>query len=248
MSRTKTLTVLSLLVWAGCCGPAPDPTGHAVAWMQGSAERVGLCRQAWRAAAEALPVALADPEWTAALEQRGSPGIGALPPAVVVDVDETVLDNMAYNARLLRDGAVFEPETWSRWVEERSAAAVPGALECLRAAAAEGVRVFYVTNRTAREEAATRDNLRALGFPLEDTNGLDVVLAKGERPDWAGSDKRTRREAVAATHRILLLCGDDLGDFLPDAKDRRAERVAEHGAWFGVRWFVLPNPVYGSWL
>jgi predicted secreted acid phosphatase len=75
------------------------------------------------------------------------------------------------------------------------------------------------------------------------------VLSRDEKPDW-GSDKSSRRAAIAKTHRILLLIGDDLGDFVSGAKDtpkNRVQLVQNHGSFWGTRWFLLPNPMYGSW-
>lgn len=121
-----------------------------------------------------------------------------------------------------------------------------------------GVRVFYVTNRNADQEAPTRRNLERLGFPLSDT--MDVLLTERERPEWE-EDKVSRREHVARRHRILLLVGDNLGDFTDErqpARWRRARAAGRPGGrpgrpraagkrpW-GRRWIVIPNPIYGAW-
>lgn len=218
---------------------------NATLWVQSSVEYRALAMQAYATATRALSRALADSTWTAALEQTA--GFGGLPPAVIVDVDETVLDNGDYQGRLLEDGASYAADTWAAWVAERSADAVPGALEFTRAAARAGVTVFYVTNRDAPLETDTRANLARLGFPLAEGR-RDVLLARGERPEW-GSDKSSRRAHVARSYRILLLAGDDLGDFVetgatPAAREDALERHADR---WGERWIVLPNPMYGSW-
>lgn len=110
-----------------------------------------------------------------------------------------------------------------------------------------GVTIFYVTNRDVAGEAATERNLRAHGFPI--AGDRDVLLLKGEN-DWP-SDKQSRRELIARDYRIVMLCGDDLNDFISGtrAKDpeSRNRRVAPYADWFGRRWIVLPNPTYGSW-
>jgi len=267
----RVLSVMAALVLAaGCAGrgpgrvattPAPTaspastatarPTEHenlnAVLWVQTAVEYEASARQAYAAARAALASALADPSWSAAIEQRGA-GAG-LPPAVVLDLDETVLDNAVFQARLIETGAAYSEAVWRGWVEERHATAIPGALEFVREAEARGVTVFYVTNREAVSEAATRENLDRLGFPLGPP-ARDTVLCRGERPDWAGSDKSSRRAAVAREYRILQLVGDDLGDFLPQARglpEQRRERAAPYGGWWGTRWIVVPNPMYGSW-
>ncbi|MFP4281006.1 MAG: 5'-nucleotidase, lipoprotein e(P4) family [Opitutales bacterium] len=226
---------------------APHDSLLGTLWVQSAAEYAALCEQAYAAATTRLDEALADPTWTAATEQGGR-DLADLPPAIVVDVDETVLDNAPYQARLIAEGGSYDAATWASWVEEAQAEPVPGALAFLQAAAERGVTVFYLTNRAAGLEAATRENLAALGFPLAD--GVDVLLLEGERPDWT-SAKTARRAHVAQDHRVLFLCGDDLNDFtsgykIGDPAQRRA-LVTEHAGRFGREWILLPNPVYGSW-
>jgi acid phosphatase len=230
--------------------PSPPPAGHenlnAVAWVQTAAEFEGLARQAYAAARAGLARGLADPAWSAVVEQPApAPG---LPPAIVVDVDETVLDNVVFQVRLILSGREYSEPVWREWVEERKAAALPGAVEFLSEADATGVTVFYVTNREAASESATRENLARLGFPL-DRGGRDTVLCRGERPEWAGTDKSTRRGEVAREYRVLLLVGDDLGDFIGAGglPAERAQRAAAYATWWGSRWIALPNPMYGSW-
>jgi acid phosphatase len=104
-----------------------------------------------------------------------------------------------------------------------------------------------VTNRDTAEETGVRHNLDKLGFPVI-TDG-DNVLLRGEKPEWT-SDKSSRRAFVAASYRILLLLGDDLNDFTNAREKTQAERdaiVAERKDWWGSRWIMIPNPMYGSW-
>jgi 5'-nucleotidase (lipoprotein e(P4) family) len=167
---------------------------------------------------------------------------------VIVDIDETMLDNSAFQVELLRLRLAYDEGRWREWVLREEARAVPGALEFARLAETLGVTVFYVSNRDAEYEAATRANLEALSFPLP--ADPDVVLLRGERPDWT-SDKQSRRELVASSHRVLLMLGDDLNDFVTVRGSRLEERdalAAARADRFGNQWFVLPNPVYGSWL
>lgn len=226
---------------------APDDNLNATLWVQTSAEYTGSALQAYRLAGLMLERALADPQWSASLEQRAQGGFSELPPAVILDVDETVLDNAAYQARLIESGEEFLTPSWHEWVRERQAVPVPGALEFTRDTAAAGVTVFYVTNRRHEVEEDTRANLEQLGFPLEADR--DTVLTRDEQPDW-GSDKGTRRLAVAAEFRILLQVGDNYGDFasgIDVSAAARAELVQEHAELWGTAWIVLPNPQYGSW-
>ena len=132
--------------------------------------------------------------------------------------------------------------------QEARATAIPGSTGFTQYAEKRGVTVFYITNRTANVEDATRRNLGALGFPL--TAGIDTVLTRAERPEWQASAKGARRAHVARDYRIVLLVGDDLGDFVVDASgtsQERAARAAPQADWWGRRWIMLPNPTYGSW-
>jgi acid phosphatase len=245
--RTARTTALGSVLFACGCGAArnPDTTLSAVLWVQSSAEYEAAATGIYGAATRVLELGWADSSWTAATEQEGD--YRRLPAAVIVDVDETVLDNTPYQARLIEDGALYGPVSWGAWVAEAQAPAVPGALEFTRAAARTGVTVFYVTNRDSALEDATRANLERLGFPFAE--GTDVILTRGERSQW-GSDKSTRRAHVAQSFRIVLLVGDDLNDFV--AADRasvteRSALVQRYRAYWGTRWIVLPNPMYGSW-
>jgi acid phosphatase len=220
---------------------------NATVWVQTAAEYVGAAEQSYVLARVMLDRALEDPDWTAALEQQQAGGYRDLPPAVILDVDETVLDNSPYQSRQLLDGFEFSTATWHDWVREAQARPVPGALAFTRYAAERGVAVYYVTNRRAEVEEPTRVNLEEHGFPMGE--GADFVLTRDEQEDWGG-DKGTRRRVVADSHRILLLVGDNFGDFVSDVNAsvlRRAEMAQEYADFWGTRWIVLPNPQYGSW-
>jgi 5'-nucleotidase (lipoprotein e(P4) family) len=267
------LLALALAALVGCAGgpgaraplPAPDRPAaaapstpaagaavhdnlNAVLWVQTSVEYAATTRGVYAAAAATLDAALADPRWDALPPgERGGQRVDALLPALILDVDETVLDNSAYQARLIDQGTVFAPATWDAWVQERRAPAVPGVVEFLQAAAQRGVTVFYVTNRNAAGKVATVDNLRALRLPLSEPE--DTVLTVDEAQGW-GSAKGTRRQFIGERYRVLMLVGDNLGDFV-DGYDTtvpaRAALVEPFAGWWGRRWFMLPNPTYGSW-
>lgn len=238
--------LLTTVLVGGCASaPAAGEGLDAVLWAQTSAEYRSVAQQAYTAAARQLEMALRDSSWTASLEQEA--GFDTLPPAVILDIDETVLDNFPYQARLVRTGERFEQESWALWVREAAAEAVPGALAFARAAADRGVALFYVSNRSADLEEPTRANLERLGFPVPDTE--DRILLEDEREGW-GPDKTSRRAFVARRYRILLLAGDDLRDFLwvgPVAPDARVALADRYRDWWGTHWIVLPNPTYGSW-
>jgi 5'-nucleotidase (lipoprotein e(P4) family) len=226
-------------------GPAPDDNLNAVLWAQRSVEAKGNALGAYALARVRLDEALADPSRTAApAEQAG--GFEDLPPAVVLDVDETVLDTSPYQAWTVAAGQAFSPKTWTAFVDSKTSRPIPGAVEFARYADGKGVKVFYVTNRTAEEEAATRENMEALGFPMG--GNVDTLLTAKEKPDW-GSAKGTRCAAIARDYRIVLLVGDNLGDFSDGYKGDEAARLKVYeanAARWGKDWIVVANPAYGS--
>lgn len=166
--------------------------------------------------------------------------------AIVVDADETVLDNSRYQATLQKNRQNYDARTWTEWVKREEAEAIPGAVEFLRYAASRGVRVFYITNRNLLEKEATASNLRKLGFP----NVTDQTLLV--RTDPQTSSKEGRRQTVGARFRIVLLMGDNLNDFAEifeqsKTVESRLAAVEQNKAEFGRRFIVLPNVMYGDW-
>jgi acid phosphatase len=214
-------------------------------WVQTSQEWRAAALQAFTMARAALDAGLKNRKQSAALEQSGR--YGRLPPAVILDVDETVLDNVPGQARQVLARSDFDLAMWNQWVSEAKAAAIPGAVEFCKYAASRNVAVFYISNRDAGIEAATRENLEKLGFPIGGTE--DRLLLRGEKPEWT-SEKSVRRADVAQRYRVVLLVGDDLGDFLAGARTTVARRQAltrPHEHRWGKLWIMVPNPGYGSW-
>jgi 5'-nucleotidase (lipoprotein e(P4) family) len=186
--------------------------------------------------------------WTAALEQTRS--FENLPPAVILDLDETVLDNSVFESRLVAASGHFTDEAWTKWIDEKSAALVPGALHFLQFAQAHGVATIYVTNRSCdptNPDDVTVKVLENLHVPIETISAR--LMCSQDRKD---EDKTLRRMKCAKQFRILLLVGDQLGDFLqiPSTSatlDGRQKLYEAHQNLWGERWFLLPNPMYGSW-
>lgn len=236
---------------APAASAAADDNLNAVLWMQASTEYRAAATQTYRAAVAQLDAALADPHWDAlAPAERANPAVG-LKPAVIVDIDETVLDNSPYQARLVLDGQEYGSASWAAWVAEQQAKPIPGVIEFARAASERGVTLVYVSNRTQDQRAASIANLRAVGLPVADDS---VYLGKGL--DVAGctqptsGDKQCRRQLVGRSYRVLMQFGDQLGDFVAIADRSGPARQAlmdRHGDWFGQRWWMLPNPSYGDW-
>jgi len=232
--------------------PAPqaDDNLNAVLWMQRSVEYRALAEQTYRAAADKLDDALKAKNRDALVpEERGNPAKG-LKPAVVLDVDETVLDNSPYQARLVRDGKEYDEVTWDAWVAEKKAKAVPGVVDFAKAANAKGVTLVYISNRAVHLKDATIANLKAAGLPVADDSvflGLGTFVKDCEQN---GSEKNCRRRLAGQKYRVLMQFGDQLGDFVqvvantPDGRDALFQQYHD---WFGERWWMLPNPSYGSW-
>ena len=165
--------------------------------------------------------------------------------AVIVDADETVLDNSRFQAELVLRGLPYDPQAWRAWCQRAEAGAVPGAVDFLTYAARRGVKVFYITNRRQAEKAGTIANLQKLGF-LNVSDETVMVREEGASPS-----KESRRQKVAARYRIVLLVGDNLNDFSDHFSGKsiaeRAAQVDRERAEFGTRFIVVPNPMYGDW-
>ncbi len=229
--------------------PANDNL-NAVLWVQRAAEYDAVSQTVYRGAADKLDAALKEANWDALVPaERGNAATG-LPPAVVMDVDETVLDNSPYQARLVHDGASYDETTWDLWVAEKKAKPVPGVVDFAKAAAAKGVTILYISNRAEHLQAATIANLKAEGLPVKDES---VFLGLGtfvEGCEQNGSEKLCRRKLAGQKYRVLMQFGDQLGDFAEIVANTPKDRDAlyeEYADWFGERWFMLPNPTYGSW-
>ena len=235
---------------APVAGAAANDNLNAVAWTQTAIEHDLIYIQVYRDAQSRLLAALHDPKWDALTkEDRVAPAAG-LPPAVVLDIDETVLDNSPYQARLVKSGGAYDEASWAAWCKEERARAMPGALAFTQFAAAHGIAVVYLSNRAKDLDTATLANLRQLGFPV---SGPDAFLGLGTvEPGCAqaGTEKGCRRQLVSRRYRVLMQFGDQLGDFvdvLANTESGRRQAIAGYMDWIGTRWFVLPNPTYGSW-
>jgi 5'-nucleotidase (lipoprotein e(P4) family) len=207
----------------------------AILWTQSSAEYRALAYQTFSLAKLRLDQALAN------RKARRS----TKPPAIIVDVDETVLDNSRFQAELVLRRIAYTSEAWRAWCDRAEAGVVPGAVEFLTYASRRRVHVFYITNRRQPEKAGTITNLKKLRFPgvSEET----VMI----REQGSTASKESRRRMVASRYRIVLLAGDNLNDFSDDFADKSIEdrkaQVDRERSEFGSRFIVVPNPMYGDW-
>jgi len=217
----------------------------SVLYAQTSAEFAANNIQTYNNAKLALDAALLDKSWTAALEQEDN--FKDKMPAIILDVDETVLDNSPFQARTILKGLSY-PNGWVEWVNEENAEPVAGVKDFLLYAKKKGVKIFYVTNRIHILEKATKSNLIELGLPFDDD--IDVLLMRDEN-GWT-SDKTARRNLIAEDYRILLLVGDQLTDFISAEEayifhSDRKKIADKYSEMWGNRWFVITNPMYGRW-
>jgi 5'-nucleotidase (lipoprotein e(P4) family) len=174
-----------------------------------------------------------------------SPRTGPVKPAaVVLDIDETLLDNSPYQGWQVLENKSFNNDDWFRWVELARARPLPGAVEFTRYADSLGVEVFYVSNRTVQEMEPTIQNMAAWGFANADSTHM---LLKETT-----SSKVERRALIEKEYEILLLVGDNLADHSSIYEKRGPDygfaAVDADRRLFGTKYIVLPNPMYGNWL
>jgi 5'-nucleotidase (lipoprotein e(P4) family) len=250
MNRATPLSLALLLAVAACATPHPAmpaapaaPSSAAgtsatsaeqrlpndVKWVRTSAEYRALARQAYAIAGDRLPELA-----------RGIPAQGW---AVILDADETVLDNSEYQRRLAVANAPFDPKSWTAWVNEHAAPPIAGAPEFTKRVHSLGGRVVIVTNRSRAECEPTRTNLQEAGIDA------DMVLC--QPPGEGNKNLRFQRvqsgTAMPGVPALTVVewVGDNIQDFpnLTQAARTDSTTLGE----FGKRFFIIPNPMYGSW-
>lgn len=233
--KALTLFFASFLAFSICKAQNSDTThrnteyANAVFWTRSSGEYRALNFQAYNFARLSLDQALKKSK-------------NKKPKCVIVDIDETVLDNSAYYEHALKEKKALNWPNWKNWLLTQSADTVPGAVAFLRYAASKKISVFYVTNREEVFNEVTLQNLQKYNFPNADQQHyLPMVTTY---------NKDARRVQIAKDYDILLLAGDNLSDFTNLFYEKRAEvkdRVNQMQAEFGHRFIMLPNAIYGSW-
>jgi len=263
MIRALALSLMIFLLALAACDK--QTTNHDPArdlgllWVDHAAEYHAITRQIYRVAEMALPGFIEDTTWTAMPGVQANPG---LPPAVILDVDETVVSNVGFQLTFERP---FENHKLDTWSSNAAAVEVQGVRDFVAAARAAGVTVFFVTNRPCEaiagnphacpQELTTIDDIREVGIDVD----AEFVMLSGEQPGW-DREKLTRREYIAQNYRVIMLIGDDFGDFVPCARKKvvapctasatragRHEALDTYDAYWGNGWYILPNPMHGSW-
>jgi len=243
--KTARLRVALVVCFTGgaACSPTasgvPQPAAPAAAparalpndirWFRTAAEYRALAHQAYQIATDRLP------ELTL--------GLGPQSWAVILDADETTLDNSEYQRRRFLVDSGYTAASWASWVNERAAPAVPGAAEFTKRVHAIGGRVVIVTNRADSLCDATRANLRSVGVEAD-----AVICQVGTETDKNARFQRVQSGAAvpgASPLTVVAWVGDNILDFPGMTQAARADPRAL--AEFGKRYFILPNPMYGSW-
>lgn len=210
--------------------PIPEQNIQAVLWQQQSGEFKALCYQAFELA-------------KIRLEQITDTLSSSKPPAIIADVDETLLDNSPYNAYLIKNNLNYTPETWEYWVNLEKAEPIPGAVDFLKFADANGINIFYVSNRSEKDVEKTIRNFEKYDFPQL---SYDRFFFK-----TTTSNKEKRRQTINENYNVVLLLGDNLDDFaevFENQSPKNRKFLADSlKSKFGNNYIVFPNPIYGSW-
>lgn len=200
----------------------------AYLWFQTSGEFRALCYQAYNLARLRLDRDLEDKH----NKKR----------ALVFDIDETVMDNSFGGAQEIKNHLNWDKESFSLWVKQKRAEAIPGAKEFIEYAVSRQVEVIYISNRLTTQKDDTLENLKRLGIPAKKENLYFLSN------DWS---KEARRQEVLKKYDVVLFFGDNLGDFHKDwdqkSSEERRALVDSHRQDFGEKFIVLPNPLYGDW-
>jgi acid phosphatase len=247
------LLTATMLGWQAAPAPTDLQRGllYADLWVQTSGEYVACCLQTYQMATEQVK---RDLDQFRESESKLPPDQRGKPPAVVMDLDETVLDNGTYQTYLYDTGQNYSDDRWTKFMTEHWASVrlVPGAKEFIERAESLGITVVYITNREESLREATIKTMAQWGVNtvgLDDASDVRLLVQKhGE------SIKKPRRDLARAKYNVLAYFGDQLGDFSDEfnpnhdnTPESRREAVYEYRQLWGTRWFVLPNCVYGQW-
>ncbi|WP_426710516.1 5'-nucleotidase, lipoprotein e(P4) family [Cetobacterium sp. SF1] len=229
----KKLTIAlgaALLVFSACSATPREKLQNegklGIIWFQNSGEYQALTHQAFNAGKKAY------------LENKTN-GKNA----VIVDLDETMVDNSPYAAWQAINGQGYSKESWDKWCEAKEAKALPGAVDFANFVANNGGEMFYISNRTSNLYEATAENLKALGFPQVDSKHL---LLKENTSDKAARVNHVKDQG----YKVVIMAGDNLDDFGSDllhkSNKERVTYVNANEKKYGEQWIILPNPMYGG--
>jgi len=225
------LTIISISISCFSQQNQPNDLTMSVLWYQRSGEMRASYYQAYNFAKMSLAQKLNS--------------TSTKPYAVVLDIDETVIDNSPVEGKLIKSGESYSDACWDKWTALKNAKALPGALDFLNFANSKGVTIFYVSNRSEKKALGESiQNLQKLNFPQIDSAHLLLKTTT--------SSKIERRNTLRQKYNIALYIGDNLNDFDAVFEDREEnfgmKTVDKNKDKFGVDFIILPNPMYGAWV
>ncbi len=215
-----------------CPIPTAKP-GSATHWQRNSLEYCRLTLSAYDgalAAARRLAKANKPRQWI-----------------VLMDADETVIDNSLFERERQSCGGEFKDGQWESWVAASMARDVPGAAAFTNAVHRLGGLVGIVTNRRAADDAITRANLKQAGIWFDYEIGMAETSDKTVR--WRGAVLALKKK-FGGQPKAVMWVGDQVTDLAILGKTGeilRAMTQKDSGAGVGVNLFLLPNPMYGNW-
>ena len=270
---------LVLVLWLALVGTSvAEVQPLSEFWYQTSGEYRALCLQTYNLAAHKLEV-------LRTFISRGAEGEAKIPGspkplAIIMDLDETVIDNSGYQVYLIKEKTSFSQDDWDAWLKYQSInkgaqKAVPGSVEFIRVAEGLGITPIFISNRTHESFEETAKVLKGLDINIENIEerlilrrkdgkaraqklvkemGLDPASSKALSIVEGEGEKEERRRQVYDKYHVIAFFGDVLGDFegitFVDEDNKPQERVQmalRNKHRWGTDWFILPNPLYGSW-
>jgi len=220
---TLPFATFAILLGVGCTTPKPASFSTALNWVTQSHEYKAVCLQTYANAWEKV---------SAAAQKESGPW------AIVMDLDETVLDNSGYQRRLEMSGEAYSQESWEKWVIEEKSGLVPGAKEFIaKVRKLPRARIIFISNRYDRNTGHSQANLKKLGLSSDN----DIYLLRKDRADLKNIRQKevlqgTGRMKEHGAFKVIAWFGDAAHDVPDDPKLK-----------WGTHKFMLPNPVYGNW-
>ena len=207
-----------------------DKLPNDVRWVRNSSEYKAICNQVYSQAIDKLEKKLRHNNFSLNINNRDSY-------SVIMDLDETVLDNSDYQVELISKNESFNMDSWASWVKKEEAKLVPGAIEYINFLRGNNIQIIFISNRMDARLESTKNNMRKLDIYSDN----DIYLLRKDK-----ADKKTirREEVFTSTGRmkefnkftVIQYLGDAMGDF----NSKKYHR-------FGIDQFIFPNPMYGKW-
>ena len=151
--------------------------------------------------------------------------------AVVLDLDETLLDNSGLELMKIQRAIAGDTKnhwkTYVEWVEQAAAPAIPEALAFVNWLKDNKFPIYFVSARKEYFRPFTVENLRKIG--LEPGDYADLYLKKNDDKGTANAFKiKSQHDIESRGHKVAAMIGDQDSDIA--------------GAL--GRGFKLPNPLY----